>query len=128
MLHGPEPIAFTEGEWLRSLLNDDRRPNVLVVREGPSAATVAARVSSRSTVRVDSCVLPGGFHLPYDRPETFVLHDVSKLTIAQQIALHDWLNDLTARTQVVSITSVPLLPLVNDGQFLESLYYRLNVI
>lgn len=30
--------------------------------------------------------------------------------------------------QVVSIASVPLLPLVKNGRFLDSLFYRLNMI
>ena len=32
------------------------------------------------------------------------------------------------RTQVISTSRAPLMPLVDDGRFLNSLYYRLNTI
>ena len=37
-------------------------------------------------------------------------------------------TDRPRDAQVISITSAPLLPLVEDGQFLEGLFYRINVV
>jgi transcriptional regulator of aromatic amino acid metabolism len=50
------------------------------------------------------------------------------MSLGQQVALYDWLTDGCEHLQVVSISSVPLLPLVEEGRFLEGLFYRLNVI
>jgi hypothetical protein len=123
-----DAITFSEGSWLRSLVNGERRPNVLVLADGPRAASVAATIASLCHGPVDSCVLPGAFHLPHPGPTTLLLHDASKLTLPQQIALQDWLNNRVTRAQVIAVTSIPVLPLVNEGLFLESLYYRLNAV
>ena len=50
------------------------------------------------------------------------------MSIGQQMRLFDWLPATPNTPQVVSISSVPLRPLVDDGRFLEGLFYRLNVI
>jgi DNA-binding NtrC family response regulator len=58
---------------------------------------------------------------------TLVLHDVQTLNGEQQCELLEWLeanNDV----QLVSISTERLFPLVEDGEFLESLYYQLNTI
>ena len=39
-----------------------------------------------------------------------------------------WLERATGRTQVVSTTSTSLLPRVQDGTFVDTLYYRLNTV
>ena len=59
---------------------------------------------------------------------TLFLEDISALTLEDQRRLHEWLETSTGCTQVVSITSRPLLPFIEAGAFLEMLYYRLNVI
>ena len=46
----------------------------------------------------------------------------------QQIELHDWLNVSRGAVQVVTVTSQPIWPLVEEGRFLEGLFYRLNVV
>ena len=50
------------------------------------------------------------------------------LTPPQQIALYDWLSTKGSEAQVVSMTASQMLPLVQAGQFLEGLFYRLNTI
>jgi len=57
-----------------------------------------------------------------------ILHDVGALTLEEQRRLLDWLLETTGRTRVVSTTSGPLLPLVEVGLFLDTLYYRLNTV
>jgi DNA-binding NtrC family response regulator len=58
---------------------------------------------------------------------TLVLHDVQTLNREQQWELLEWFkaND---GVQVVSISTEPLFLLVEEGKFLESLYYQLNTI
>jgi hypothetical protein len=58
---------------------------------------------------------------------TAVIRDVDGLTPVEQRKLLDWLVSAATRTQVVSTTSAPLLPLVETGLFNDTLYYRLNI-
>jgi len=66
--------------------------------------------------------------LPTASPQlrTAVIRDVDGLTPVEQRRLLDWLGSAPNRTQLVSTTSVPLLPLVETGVFNDTLYYRLN--
>jgi hypothetical protein len=59
---------------------------------------------------------------------TIVLHDVGGLAAEEQHLLLAWLEASEGRTQVVSTTQEPLLPRVNAGTFLDTLYYRLNTV
>jgi hypothetical protein len=70
---------------------------------------------------------------PFDLPTpgesgTLVLRDVHALTPADQLHLLDWLELAEGRTQVVSTSSTPLLPRVHSGEFIDTLYYRLNTV
>lgn len=65
---------------------------------------------------------------PASRPPTVIVHDVDVLTPADQRRLLDWLDAANERTQVVSTSPVPLLPLVEACTFNDTLYYRLNTI
>jgi hypothetical protein len=57
---------------------------------------------------------------------TLLLEDISALALEDQRRLYGWLDASTM--QVVSITSRSLLPSIQAGAFLETLYYRLNII
>lgn len=59
---------------------------------------------------------------------TLLLHNVGALSLLDQRYLIEWLERAAGRTQVVSLTPVPLLPLVQAGTFLPRLYYRLNTV
>ena len=59
---------------------------------------------------------------------TMILHDVQELNSSDQQRLLEWLEVARGRTQVVSTTSMPLLPRVNAGQFIATLFYRLNTV
>jgi hypothetical protein len=63
-----------------------------------------------------------------DRPATLVVRSISALDHDQQHSLFEWLDAPGDRVQVISTTSEPLYPMVGSGVFLESLYYRLNVM
>jgi transcriptional regulator of acetoin/glycerol metabolism len=45
-----------------------------------------------------------------------------------QLQLLDWSARTQGRIQIVSMTSVPLIPRVQIGAFLDTLYYRLNTV
>ena len=59
---------------------------------------------------------------------TLLLRNLHALTPAEQGQLFEALNDWLSGAQVISTSATGLMPLVRDGRFLESLYYRLNTI
>ena len=65
---------------------------------------------------------------PTGQVGTLTLYDVSMLGLSDQRRLLDWQESAVGRTQVISTTSTPLLPLVDAGAFLGALYYRLNTV
>jgi hypothetical protein len=65
---------------------------------------------------------------PATRLSTLILHDVGALPFDEQQRLVEWLERAAGRTQVVSTTRTNLLPRVEAGTFLATLYYRLNTI
>jgi len=59
---------------------------------------------------------------------TLVLHDVGDLPRPEQLALLEWLEQTGGRVQVISTSTAPLLPRVDTGAFIDTLYYRLNTV
>jgi hypothetical protein len=59
---------------------------------------------------------------------TFIINDISALGLDDQCRLNDWLGATDGRTRVVSLTSKSVVPLIETGAFLSTLYYRLNVV
>jgi hypothetical protein len=59
---------------------------------------------------------------------TMVLQEVGAMPLEDQLKLLEWLQMAAGRTQVIATTTRPLLRLVQRGQFLEALYYRLNIV
>ena len=101
------------------------RPNVLL--EGAAEVTdviVGEAMGWLPTPHATWCGAPPRG----DRPATLVVRSISALDHDQQRSLFDWLDAPGDRVQVISTTSEPLYPMVGSGAFLESLYYRLNVI
>lgn len=68
--------------------------------------------------------------LPTPHEGTLILVEVAALTREQQVELLEWLDQFTHRqhVQVLSATSRALFSLVERGEFLAALYYRLNVV
>ena len=114
--------------WLQRVVSGHSRVNVLVQCSGISVASGFAEMSKVCASAPCVCVLPGDLHLPNSAPRHLMVGDVSALTLPQQLALYDWLHRFRSAVQVVSLTSVPLWPLVEEGRFLEGLFYRLNVV
>lgn len=113
---------------MMSLFTQGRRPALLVHCRNRAAAVVVDSMLSWCASPVHVVRLPGTLDLPLARTGTLVVADASRLTLPQQIELHDWLNAGRGAVQIVSITSEPLWPLVEAGRFLEGLFYRLNVV
>ena len=120
--------AMSEASLLEQLLAREHRPNVLV-----ECGTTAVSVVSSTLIR--SCReprqhyhLPCNFELPASSKGTLLLENVEALTPPQQMELHEWMTTGCLGMQVVSITAAPLATSVQRGEFLEALFYRLNVV
>ena len=122
------PVSFSEAEWRHFLISKQPRPNLLILCTTDDMESVVTRLIVSCTGPVHLCRLPGELSLPDEMTGTLLIWDVVQLTRFQQMALHDWISGRPWETQVICLTSTPLLPLVEDGQFLEGLFYRINVV
>jgi hypothetical protein len=110
-------------------LLDTWHPNVLIT--GPAEATAAALAALRGILRSPVVHWQAGTSLtvPLTVPaRTLILNDVAALNAADQARLHQWMQRPGHETQVVATSAMPLLLLVDGGQFDAALYYALNVI
>jgi len=105
-----------------------RHPNVLVT--GPRDATRAflAVITASLQQPVHQLACRGPLNLP-TASGTIVLDDVDVLPRDQQEDLLRWLDAAQCtKCQTVALTTVPLYSQVQTGAFLDTLYYRLNVV
>ena len=59
---------------------------------------------------------------------TLVLHGIDALSLHDQYKLMNWLEHADGGTSVISTSAQPLLPRIEEGNFLGALYYRLNTL
>ena len=114
---------ITEWRILRA-----RRPNVLLT--GTPVTTEVLMATLRPYLRAPIYYWDPGVALPAPRDvATVVVLDVANFCLEHQRVLLSWLDRVVpGQTQVVSTTDVELFLLVEQGTFLEALYYRLNVV
>src|SRR5687768_58836 len=122
MVHSSRPLSFCGGEWVDSLTSGTPRPNLLVSCSGVGLKPVVTRLATLCRTPIDVCAVPGRLQLPEHRVSTLLTYDAAALTLKQQIDMFDWITVRGRDTQVISVTSTPLFPLVENGQFLESLF------
>jgi transcriptional regulator of aromatic amino acid metabolism len=127
-IHSHDLVAPSDAALLRALTSEARRPNLLIACDFAAVSTVVEKVLAFCASPYHFCVLPGRLDLPAIKEGTIILADVTAMTLGQQIVLCDWLSDGGANVQVVSISFTPLRRLVDEGQFLEGLFNRLNVV
>jgi hypothetical protein len=127
-LHSPQLVSLSEAALLRSLMSENRRPNLLVECKGVSVEATVRHVVAFCEPPYHTTALPGNLELPGVKKGTVLLADVALMSLGQQMRVFDWLPSDCGNLQVVSISSVPVRPLVDQGKFLEGLFYRLNVI
>jgi len=103
-----------------------QHPNILVV--GPAAFVHAALRSIEPLVPqpIFSWRPYEARGVPADSYATLVIHRVDTADADQQRQLCDWFDTRPRHIQVVSTALAPLYPFVENGTFLEALYYRLN--
>jgi transcriptional regulator of aromatic amino acid metabolism len=127
-LHSPQLVSLSEASLLHALMSEPRRPNLMVVCRRVSVEAAVRHVVKYCEPPYQMVPLPGKLDLTDDTRGTMLLADVAMMSLGQQMRLYDWLSAAHDLPQIVSVSSVPLRPLVDDGRFLEGLLYRLNVI
>jgi hypothetical protein len=104
-----------------------RRPNLLIRCPGAESRRLRRLLMRSCEPPVHVCRLPGRLALPSHTVGTLLLENVTALALAQQIRLQDWMSH-GSQPQVISVVFAPLYPMVERGEFLEGLFYRLNVV
>lgn len=125
---GFEFNGLSDAVLLGWLTANGRRPNVLIECRPSTVDTAMRHLMTWCSLPFRFCALPGALELPAPARGTLLLKEVGALTLSQQVVLYDWLTTAHGQVQVISLTTTPLPGLVEDGQFLEGLLYRLNVI
>jgi len=105
-------------------------PRVNVLFIGADDSVWSALTATLSLASPVAAWRPGEpMHLPENgSARTLIIRDIGNMSGTEQVRLFVWLDRAVGRTQVVSMSSDPLIPLVEDGRFINTLYYRLNTI
>ena len=110
-------------------MTNARRVNLLVSGSDADIRDALTRLMPNLSEPVRTWTSPDPLELPSPiQSGTLIVRDVASLPPADQCRLLTWLEMSGGRTQVVSTTTSPLLPLVESGVFHDTLYYRLNVV
>lgn len=106
------------------------RPNVLFAGSASAIDQALAALMSQLDEPIRLFSPETGTVVPEPSEGTLVLIEIAGLDGAQQRQLLRWLDEFEQRghVQVVSTTSTRLFGLVESGDFLPDLYYRLNVL
>jgi len=59
---------------------------------------------------------------------TVIFSDLDELALTDQHRLNAWLAGADHRPRVISTSRASLVPRIDAGMFIESLYYRLNIL
>jgi hypothetical protein len=115
--------AFPEGRSLGGAT----RPHLFLL--GSRDTTEAALQTLLCRLRPPVVHWEPGTVLPLTGTPTIVIRQVATISIEQQ---HEWVSWLDqrglGRPQFVTTSDTPIFPLVEQGRFLDVLYYRLNTL
>jgi hypothetical protein len=106
-----------------------RRVNLLLMGSDGVIQDTLNRLTPKLAAPVRTWNPSDPLELPSPSQEgTLILREVGALPPIDQRRLLTWLEASVGRVQVVSTSSSRLLAMVDVGGFLETLYYRLNVV
>jgi len=105
----------------------EHRANALVVGSAPSTEAVLLALEPLLLDPLTLWQPASPLTLP-ERGGTLVMRNVGQLSATAQATLVEWFGRDTFDTQVISTSPVPLYPLVEQGRFSDTLYYRLNTV
>ena len=117
-----------DASWFHADATGGVRPNVLIQCPSADVPMLVERLTLRAEPPLHTAVVPGALTLPTGDRGTLVIHDVAALAVSQQISLYDWMTSRAATLQVIAITTEPLAPKMERGQFLQALFTRLTVV
>jgi len=120
----PARLAIQAGDW-NALVST--RANTVVVGTDEAALRVWTAVWP-SLQKPIHWVEGERLSLPRQSAGTLILQGADALTASAQQRLFEWLEGDARTTRILTTTRRPLFHLVEDGSFLEALYYRLNMV
>jgi hypothetical protein len=121
---GLSELGLSSEEWgaLRAA-----HPNLLLIGSDTEVNRFLA-VMSPSLQHPVTCSRGGELTLPSRAGGTLILRDALDLGAAEQQRLLAWMAQDDSATQIISTCVSPVFPSVTRGDFLEPLYYSLNVM
>jgi len=120
--------SLLNGYYTEWWLSGEQPCNVLL--EGPAAGNAAVLRLVQRHIRepIVQYGPPATLDLPSSDTHALVVTDAAALSTADQRRLLAWMNGTGVRTQIITMASRPLFPLVTAGLFDAALYYRLNIL
>ena len=100
---------------------------MLLIGESHRTSTVVDALRTRLDQPLVTLHCDHTLELPTVPPRTVILSGVEALPLGDQHRLMAWL-ERGDRLRVISTSRVSLFPIVQAGMFIESLYYRLNIL
>jgi DNA-binding NtrC family response regulator len=128
MLQHMSSDSLSASYLLRSLTSHEHHPHLLLDCSQVEVQCVLFGLEQWGARPFTHCKLPGPLTLPRVRRGTLLIEAPESLSLAQQVALYDWMTPASPGLQIISLTSARLDDLLARGEFLECLYHRLNVV
>ena len=120
----PPRLPIPAGDW-QTLVGT--RANTVVVADDDAAMSVWTAVWP-SLLKPVYWIDADRLSLPRQSAGTLILQRAHALSGSDQQRMFDWLDRDARVTRILTTTPRALFPLVEDGTFLEALYYRLNML
>jgi hypothetical protein len=132
MTHGPQSREYwpmKRATHMDLTLARLHRVNVLLMGPQPLVEDALQRLLPELREPIYTWAAPDPLELPSpEQSGTLILREIGELVPADQQRLAWWLESSAGRTQVISTTASQLVRRVDAGVFLDTLYYRLNVV
>jgi hypothetical protein len=118
------PFAVAREEWQ---VLQAARPNALLIGSDAAIASVLDQLTRTCRPPI-ACSTSSDLVLPDIDDGTLVVKDVGLLTPERQEELLQWLGTGERSVQTIATSPFALWPLVERSEFLDRLYYRLNIV
>lgn len=107
----------------------EAKPNVLVCGEPMFIDSFLGLLAGHCAAPIRRISHSGALGFLSDIDDgTVVLNNADRYKESDQRAVLNWLADTGAGIQLITTTGKPLFDLVAQGQFLDSLFYRINTV
>jgi hypothetical protein len=109
-------------------ISSPRQSNVLLIGQDADTDRAIAWLTGNAAASLPAWWDETPMALPESPVRTVLVRNALALDAAGQVRLNRWLEAQTGAVRVISTAPESLFALVERCQFLESLYYRLNII